>query len=215
MAGEGKPGIEAAKWLAFFLMVADHVNLYLLGFEYPVVYLLGRLVFPLFALALAEGLAQGGELRANDTLRRLVVWGCIAQVPWMSFKHEAVLNVLFDLAAGLAGYLAVFGSRALAVRAACLASGVLVAVLGEFGVAGFFTVLGALWWRERRDVPGLVAFCVGLTTLYVPNGTWFGLAALPAWWGLQYVGTLPRGRHWFYYFYPGHLVVLAFARWAL
>lgn len=212
----GKPGVEAAKWLAFALMIGDHVNLYLLGGAYPVLYLLGRLVFPLFAFALAEGLAGGGELRAQGVLKRLVLWACIAQVPWSAFSHSVGLNVLFALAAGLCGYLAVFGGGALWKRALMGTLGIAVSVAAEFGIAGFCVVFFSMCRREKPDHRGyLVAYLLALAALYAVNKTWFALAVPLVIRGLQYIGELPRVRHLFYWMYPAHFVALAFARYAL
>lgn len=215
MTGE-KPGVEAAKWLAFALMIFEHVTVFLLGGVFPIAYLLGRLVFPLFALALGEGLAGGGEMRALEALKRLVLWACVAQVPWSYFDHDAGLNVLFQLASGLALYLAVYGRGwSMSWRTLFAVTAVAVGFAAEFGFPGLVFSFAALWWRETRlpQASALVVF--GLCCLYVPNGTHFALLALPLWWALEKLGTLPRVRHFFYYGYAGHLVVLAGLRWAL
>ena len=88
-------GLEAAKWAAFAFMVCDHVNDYLLRDFVPILYLLGRLVFPMFALCLAFGLAGRGLLVLDGTIRRLLIWAFIAQVPWSMFPHSDTLNVIF------------------------------------------------------------------------------------------------------------------------
>lgn len=211
-----KSGVEAAKWLGFVLMILDHANIHLLEGRYPILYLLGRLVFPLFALALAEGLARGGELRAHGVLRRLVVWACIAQIPWSAFDHSAGLNVLFALAAGLSCYLAIFSFGPVSRRVVYGVLGVGVAVAAEFGIAGLLVVVSSLLWREWPEKRAyLVLYAAALASLYAVNATFFAMAAPLVFFGLRQCGDIPRVRHLFYWMYPGHLVVLAFARYAL
>lgn len=217
MTGEAKPGLEAAKWLGFALMLADHVNTFFLDRKFVLVYLLGRLVFPLFALALADGLARGGEYRARGVARRLVLWGFIAQVPWawVAADQGAMLNVLFSLLCGLVAYLAVFGTGRVWVRVLVGIAAVSASVLCEYGIAGCVLVFGACWFRESDSWSSRAALLAGLLLLYPFNGTWFALAALPVFLLLRYVGELPRARHWFYGLYAGHFVVIAFLRAAL
>ena len=213
--GGDKPGVEAAKWLAFALMVFEHVSVYLLPHPMPVAYLLGRLVFPLFAIALAEGMAGGGEFRTIETLKRLVMWSCVAQVPWSFFDHTSGLNVLFQLTSGLALYLAVFSRGGWSWRILLGVGALAVGCASEFGFAGLLVVFAALWWREERTATRQALVVFALACLYVPNGTHFALLALPVWWALEFVGTVPRVRHFFYYGYTGHLAVIAFLRGAL
>lgn len=214
MAGDAR-GLEVIKWGAFALMIGDHVNSHLLAGSVPALYLLGRLVFPLFALCLAEGLAHGGELRLWGSLRRLAVWGAVAQVPWSFFDHAVQLNVLFTLAAGLASYVGLVGKSAAWVRVALVVGGFLTSVFCEFSVVGWAVVLAALLWRERMNAVTLAGAVFTVGALYAVNGTHFALLALP----LFHFGLggppLPRWRHGFYYLYPAHFALLIVARWWL
>lgn len=213
MTGEAKGGVEAAKWLGFALMVVDHANSYLLDFRYPVAFLLGRLVFPLFVLALAEGLARRGEVVASGTFRRLLLWGCIAQVPWSLLTGGSGLNVVFSLAFIVGANLAVFGTGAPLRRVLWGVGCTVGACLSEYGLAGLVFGLCAMWWRETGTRAGLVS-CVGASALlYAVNGTWFGMLGIPVFVALNAWVELPRWRHAFYYLYPAHFLVLGFVRW--
>ncbi|HTD72157.1 MAG TPA: TraX family protein [Steroidobacteraceae bacterium] len=208
-------GIEAAKWLGLVLMLGDHVNLYLLDSRYPVLYLLGRLVFPLFALALGFGLAGRGSLVLRDTIRRLFVWACIAQIPWAFFTHAPLLNVVFTLACGAVLYEAVFVrgwsfGRALLVVAAFLAG-----CAAEFGVAGLFVVFAALWFAERCNAGQWVVLVLAVVLLHAVNASFFAVLALPVFWVLYCHAEIPRIRHFFYPAYAGQFVLLAFLRYWL
>lgn len=211
MTSLSKPGLEATKWVAFALMIADHINGVIFDHASPTVYLLGRLVFPLFALALAEGLAAGGHLRAHGALKRLLVWALVAQVPWSMFDQVDILNVLFSLAAGLAVYLGIFANLPSLRRVLYIGVGACGSLLCEYTLPGLVMVVGALWYRESDTWKSRSVFALGLVLLFASNGTWFQLLAWPAFLGLRYVGNLPRIRHLFYYAYPAQWLVLAFA----
>lgn len=210
-----KPGVEPAKWLAFALMIGDHVNGYLLDYRYPAIYMLGRLVFPLFALALAEGLAGRGQLTLADTLKRLLIWGAISQVPWQFVTGAPGLNILFSLASGVALHLAIFGSISLPRRVLYGVGALAVAAASEYGIAGLAMVSTALWWRERPSIYSHTAFVVSLAALVAVNGTFFAVLAWPLWFALRHLGEWPRWRHLFYYLYPAHFLVIGFVRFAL
>lgn len=205
------PGLEAAKWLAFLLMIGDHVNTHVLDGAYPILYLLGRLVFPLFAFALAAGVAEKGEAVLVSTINRLLVWACVAQVPWSYFSHPVSLNVIFTLAFGLMAY------SALVVKAWNWKRGVLYVVaaaasLGsasEFGLIGVLLVASCAWAADQKS---RIAFCIAaalLLALGVVNHTWTAILAVPAFIACVRLWEVPRVRHVFYWLYPAHFAVLA------
>lgn len=217
MSGEAHRGIEAAKWLAFALMVADHVNAYILPKAdfIPLVYLLGRLVFPLFALCLAFGLSGRGSLVLDATIRRLLVWACIAQVPWAYFTHGAGLNVLFTLAFGAMAYQAVFVRNLGWLRYTMAAGGFLLCFVAEYSLPGLVTVFGAMWFAESRSRYAGALALMGIAALQTQNATWFALLAPLVFWAVYSHAELPRLRHAFYWMYPAHFVALGFVRWWL
>lgn len=211
----GKPAVEWAKWLGFGLMLLDHANAFLLHYRLGWAFLLGRLVFPLFAFALAEGLAGKGELRAQDVLRRLSMWACISQVPWSLFDNNYALNVMWVLAAGLAVWVSIMSNGVLWKRCVWAVVAVFVSVFAEFGIAGLGVVVAACWWRERPSHYSLGAVVFALLTLYVPNHSFFAIAALPVFWALGHLAALPRARHWFYPLYAGQFLVFGFLAWSV
>lgn len=207
-------GIEAAKWAAFALMAVDHFfHLALERFQ-PLAYLGGRLVFPLFALCLAFGLAGRGSLVLDGTIKRLLVWACIAQVPWAMF-HSSGLNVVFTLAFGALVYQALFVRGLGWLRYLLAFAAFVFSPLSEFGLAGLVLVVGAMWFAESRSRVAAAVALFGLLALYVPNGTFFAVLGAPVFWGLCHYTSVPRVPHLFYWLYPAHLVVLGFLRWAL
>lgn len=211
-----RPGLEWAKWLGFVLMLADHANTFLLDHRVPALFVVGRLVFPLFALALAEGVAGRGELRANDVLKRLLFWACVSQVPWSYFESAYALNVMFTLAAGMAVWLAVAGTGSPWKRAAWVVLASFVSVFAEYGLAGVVFVACVLWWREAPTSRwAMLSAIFASLLLYVPNHSWVPLLGIPCFLSLRYLGELPRARHWFYPMYAGQFVLFAFLAWKI
>ncbi len=123
---------DVLKFLALVLMVFDHANR-ALGLHEPVLLLLGRGAFPLFALLWGYNLASWPVRQAQAT--RLWVWAVVAQPGyWLVMRHDGLAftdpNILFLFAAV---------TQALAVASLPMRKGAPNPVL-----AG--GVLLALWW---------------------------------------------------------------------
>jgi type-F conjugative transfer system pilin acetylase TraX len=91
---------DVVKFLALVLMVVDHANR-ALGLHEPVLMLLGRGAFPLFALLWGYNLAQRpvSQSQAN----RLWLWSFLAQPAyWLALRHSGFFwydpNILFVFA---------------------------------------------------------------------------------------------------------------------
>ncbi len=204
--------VEAVKWLAFALMLGDHVNAYFLGYGSGLAYLGGRLVLPLFAFSLAFGFVQASHGSQSRILRRLVVWGIVAQLPWLAFEHGVyLLNVMGTLWAGCAAWYAVQRARSWRIALWLLAV-IVVGGVSEYGIAGVLVVLSSCWFFARRDVASAAAVVASLLLLQPINGTWFALVALGVWAAARYLPELPRARGWFYRAYPAQWAVLWAAR---
>lgn len=214
MTGRDAGGLEAVKWLAFGLMVLDHWTIFIMGERPGWAYLLGRLVFPLFAMALAHGLARSGSLGVESTARRMLVWAMIAQVPFSFLVPGAVLNVLFTFWAGLVIYGAFMFPRWNAWRVVVVGASVLFAGWYEFGPVGVALVVAAVgqaraqehrkWWAA--------GFWIALTLLYGVNGSPWAMLAPLVFWGVVKWAELPRVKHAFYWLYPAQWVGLIVAR---
>lgn len=221
-------GLEAIKWLAFALMVFDHLARYAIEGLGPLPWLLGRLVFPLFAIALGAGVARRKGL--NDMLLRLVVWGTIAQGAMLfAFPEAHSLNVLFTFAAGVGISIAILklgsaeGRRPFAFM--LCAAGIIVALLtacaSEYGPVGAALVASAIWAGRRHDGGGahwpsaftLTACVVLLTPI---NDTGFAVLALPVAWALlRWPVELPRVRRLFYAGYAAQWAIVGAVAWVL
>lgn len=221
LTGTDTPGLEAIKWLAFLLMVGDHLARYALPGLGPVPWLLGRLVFPLFAIALGVGVSRRRDL--HELAGRLVLWGCVAQgATLVAVPQFHQLNVLFTFAAGVAlVQLARARGRALIARiAGAVAIGV-ASVLVEYGTVGVLLVACAVWagaehatGEGRARAWSKVALFLAVALLWPINQTPTALLALPVAWALlRWPIELPRFRRLFYRGYAAQWLLVAFVAW--
>lgn len=213
-------GRELLKWVALVFMTGDHVAKVLFGGYVPVASELGRIAFPVFALVMAYNLAQPNA-DAGKSLRRLLLWGVIAQ-PAHAFAlgNALPLNVLLSFALAAACIWSVHRRRWwLLVLLAGPAP-----LLVDYQWSGIALVV-AWWWAYRITAPlhqgyrtvgyhdalrRLSLAVVAFVPLCFYNGNAWALLALPFvvfWQGSRY--QLPRTRWAFYGYYVGHLVLLA------
>jgi hypothetical protein len=218
MTGNNTPGVEAIKWLAFLLMVGDHVARYAVPGLGPVPWLAGRLVFPLFAIALGVGVARRHELR--DVVVRLVLWGCLAQAAMMfAVPQVRALNVLFTFAVG-SGVVQLARAQGRVVARALGFVALLVASCAvEYGPIGCALIAASIWAARRhvdgaRHLPSTVALCAAVVCLWPINGTPVAVLALPVAWALlRWPIELPRVPRLFYRGYVAQWVGVALLAW--
>jgi len=84
------------KLIATILMVIDHAGLL---FELEPMRIIGRLSFPLFSWIFAQNWKRRGEDTAKPLIDRLIIFGIIAQFPYILFNGANFrLNILFSFA---------------------------------------------------------------------------------------------------------------------
>lgn len=187
-------GVEALKWFALVCMLQEHVMRFVFD-AWPLwSYALGRLAFPLFAIALCRAVDTRSELKV---IQRLVVWGLIAQALRVGFDLQPEpLNILFTFALGLAG--ASFwwlGGRWVLAAAVCVALGVFV----EYGMLGVLFVLALRVFFVRLNASVLV---LAVAALWLSQQAYMPLAAfLVAPIIAAAVSDVPRVRGIFYWVY--------------
>lgn len=232
---------DVLKFLALVLMVLDHANR-ALGLHEPVLLLLGRGAFPLFALLWGYNLASRPVRQSQAT--RLWLWAIIAQPGyWLVMRHDGLAitdpNILFLFAAV---------TQALALASLpmhkgtpnpVLAGGVLLALWwaygatgGNYGAAGILLLLASYglcvtlpeYVTTICPVRGLSIVTWPLLVLMLNAELSVSLMLaglmLPA---MLILGTLPLAmsinqrrllpRGFFLYGYVGHLLVLALLAW--
>jgi TraX protein len=208
------------KLLALGLMIADHVHVVFFHRNLEWLYWLSRLVFPLFALIIAQNL-EHHQTYPRRYILRLMVYGIIAQPFYFACFHVTQLNVMFTLASGIAVWWWLEVSRVRKVHgfvrygfavviAACLP-------FLEFGWAGVLAVpvfaalmrRGAWWdWLSSFILAfGIVGFGAPWVMPLLALRLWMLTAKLP-----EYSSRKPSrwSQHTAYAFYPLHLAVIAF-----
>lgn len=208
------------KLVAVATMVADHLG----AFFFPgVVWLrvVGRLSFPLFGWLVANG-ARHTE-NAGGYLRRLVVFAVVAQAPFVLAKRAVEpnfweLNILFSLALGLVAILVTRGGYGWGVKAAGMAGICAMAVLlrVEYGAVGVLSMVASYLFFPRWVELICWQILIFAAPLLMP-----GVLGAGSYGNIQILAPLafvlvyfysgkqgPRGKYWFYAFYPVQFVVI-------
>lgn len=201
--------IEPCKWIGLVLMVVEHASWYVWNVMPGPVMLLGRMVFPLFALALVLGIVGKTRAQRLELVQRLVVWGAIAAGCALAVRDPFPLNVLFTFALGVTLH-----SVLTSVNASRYVVAAVVLLLGfgvEFGPLGVIGVASLVAWaNEQRRWRWLA---VGFGCICASNGNLFALGALAVALAIE-VGELevPRIRRLFYWTYAGQWPVYTLGR---
>ncbi|MNJ31536.1 TraX protein [compost metagenome] len=229
-SAERHAGQDLIKWIALVTMVLDHMRL-----AWPAtsdLFVLGRLSFPFFCLALAINVSrnQPGELftRSNGRyLALLVLFAALSEVPYRMVGTSGTLNVLVTLALGL---LVAWGVQHQTFESLVLAVGAIAAayLLSEplmYGFYGVFVPAALVLAIRRPELFALlpVALCVAINTrtglferaaqlepfaiLSLLIAALAPLLGLALFWVRLPFKVLPVTQ-WSYWFYPGHLLVL-------
>lgn len=207
--------VEALKWLALLLMTGDHINKYLFNGTMPLLFNAGRLALPIFCFVLAYNLARPSTLMRGAyirTIKRLTVFGLAATPAFIALGGLAggwwPLNVMITLLSATAVLLLVDRGG----RLHCLAAGVIFLIAGsfvEYGWPALSICLGVWWYCRKPSVTALALLLISCAALWVINGNFWALAALPVVAATAHVDMLvPRLRWVFYAYYPLHLATL-------
>lgn len=220
LLGWSSSQIELAKWLGLVLMLGDHMEKYVLMQPDGPLTVVGRLAFPLFALAFAAGWGLDTDDARMSRLRRLAVrcsaWGILAVVPNYLATGVWGANMLFVFP------LAVFVSRWMRLpgvwswmAAVSLVVGGAVLAQGAYDWRGVLMVWACLaavrcwWWL-------LVAGLLWVSTMALWMVPWALVGLLVVGYGIGRwrgeVARLPRGG--FAALYVGQWVVVAGMKWA-
>lgn len=207
--------IETIKWVAAIAMTLDHVNKYLANQAYPVMFAIGRVALPLFAIALALNLVRSGTLENGvftRTAMRLVLFGVLATVPFEllggAIANGWPANILFSLLVAVAVmWLISLGGFWRAVLAPAVF--VIGGAAAEFWWAAPAIAVGTWLFVRGGRVSGLLLIAGGFGGLQMINGNGWALASLPIFY-LASIAPLatPRLGRFFYWYYVTHLATL-------
>ena len=199
-------GLAAVKWLALALMVVDHVDAFAFDRTLTWAGLLGRLVFPMFAVVIAYNLARPGALvvggMGERVLMRCLAFGVLALPFHLLLTGGHALNIMFTFA------VAVFVLRLWVDghHAGAVAAFVLGGACVEYWWPGVGLVLASVAYFRAPGAAtaGLVVLLTG--SLAIVNGSHAALWALPvAVLASRLTWPLPRAKWTFWAFYPAHL----------
>lgn len=209
------------KLIALIAMTIDHIGVQLLP-GMPLLRIIGRLAFPIFAYMIAEGC----QYTHNRKKYLLAMWGLAAtcQLVYYFAMGSLYMSVLvtFSLSIGLIYLMdsAKAGSRfgTVGLMAAICGLSFLTYVLPDliphtdygidYGIWGILLPVLVYFGKDKTEK--LRNFAVGQVILALGSGflQWFSLATVP----LLAMYNGKRGKHkmknLFYIYYPAHLVVI-------
>lgn len=222
-------GLTLLKWFAIVAMVADHYNVFLNGNQSQILLAVGRLALPLFVFVIGYNLARMPVEKMPKMVFRLVLFGLVSLPPYIALgapiRSWWPLNIMFTFSmAASVVYLLSLRPERKAALAGLRAAAIALFLIGGVVVEYFWPALGlvlavwlffslakkSVWYRFAAFGLG----CLWLAALNDMNGNLWAMAALPliaGVWALP-VGVikLPRGKWFFYWFYPMHFYLIWF-----
>lgn len=213
-------GRELLKWIALATMTIDHIGLILYP-QIPVLRIIGRVSYPLFAYLLVLGMSSTHD--PGNYLKRMIYFALLSQLPFAIANEVPIwqhLNIFFTLSLGI--ILIYLLDRNNILLLAPLIAAVIIPV--DYGSYGLATILFLYIMRSSRRIG--VILLIALNLLLIPFETTYqplALLALPI--ILLHSGgrlmltnrsektphpLIPR--YFFYVYYPAHLLALALIR---
>lgn len=221
MTNKGLTGNQL-KLIALMAMTVDHIGMELFP-QYPILRLIGRLAYPIFAYMIAEGCRYTRSMPRYLGTMALVASVCqVVYFVAMGSVYQCIL-VTFSLSIGL--ILLIQNAREKKTVAAWLlpAAGFVGAVLVcevlprllsgtdfgvDYGIVGVLVPVLIYLGKDKGSV--LLLAALGLTFLAEVYGLaqWFALLALPLL--ALYNGQRGKARMklFFYLYFPAHLLIL-------
>lgn len=210
---------NALKLIAMVAMLADHIGVVLLP-QYPILRIIGRLAFPIFAYMIAEGCTYTRKKSSYLGKIALLAVGC--QVVYTVVAGSLYQSVLVSFVLSTLTIFAIDACRrkgdwlTWVEMLAMIACVIFLTVIAPrcFAVSGFYVdygFLGVLLPVTVYLAPGkwskcaCVAVVMTLMGFHMGGVQWYGLLAV----GLLLLYNGQRGKwnlkYLFYIFYPSHL----------
>ena len=202
------------KYLATILMVIDHVGLLLNNNEMRMI---GRFSFPIFCWILARNWERRGEKTANGLIGRLLLFGIIAQFPYILLTNKIELNILLSFLICILTFKEVHQSKnkLILITSGMVAAQILNASYGWFAVLCPLMMLNFKgkgpkgWWFVW-----VIANTIFSISVFSPIQLLAIFTPLILSYHQPEKDTKPGAieKRFFYYFYPIHLASLAALR---
>lgn len=190
-------------------MIIDHIGVIFFP-QITFMRVIGRLALPIFAYGVAQGYHHTSSL--SKYIRRLLIFGLIAQVPFIFVLDAYTLNILFTFVVSL---LLIFTIEKQKYFLAVLVFALSVFAPLEYGLYGVLMVVLFYFLRSKK-----LANALALTLLTIGHFIVHGFiiqtfAIVGVVFALYYPFknisfNLPR--YFFYWFYPSHLAILLLIR---
>jgi len=203
------------KLLATLLMCIDHVG-FILGLE-PL-RAIGRLSFPLFCWVFSKNWQREKSIdKVHNLMNRLMLFGCISQIPYIILFNRLELNILFSFLLSTETFYLIrkTNKKILMLCVGMITAQILNTSYGWFAILcplmlmGFNHKSSKIWWT----IWILINIAYSFTSGYITQ-----LLAVAAPLVLMYHDpkedrkpTIAE-KKFFYYFYPIHLAGLATLR---
>lgn len=208
----------ALKLLALITMIIDHVGAIFYP-QYPVLRIIGRLAFPIYAYLLAEGYAHTKNLKSYGL--RLLAFALISEIPFdyaffgkLELTHQ---NIFFTLFLGLLAIWFIDTQNPKNMAVAFI--GVILAIMAseylhtDYGTLGILYIISFHMLKNTQGMEKLLLMTFLLAVLnFLLSGGLQNYSVLAAVFISLHDGTPgPRGKvlqYAFYAAYPVHLLVL-------
>jgi hypothetical protein len=230
---------EALKWIAIFTMTLNHVNELIFSSEFPVLFWIGRLAFPLFVFLIAYNLVVR-NVKSTRYLYPLFLFALGTQPLYMWTNQTTTGNIFFTLCLGVlyVGMLERFHQRwpSAVIHTLLVVVFLIPSLQVEYGPIGVFFIPVLTYFLKQPTLLGyglLNVYLIALNALSTltiltflvspTHGLYSLLSSLepfvfvplllfPILFMVSRLPiTLTRSNPWlFYIFYPVHLLVLQF-----
>ncbi len=209
------------KLIALVSMTIDHIGQLLLP-QWPILRIIGRLAFPIFAYMIAEGCRYTAH--RGRYLATVFAVGVLWQVAYWFLNHSLRLCILFTFSLSIVLIYVTDWARAKKYRwIACLLAflGVVLICQGipgllpnmdyhiDYGLSGVFLPVLIFLPDHRQD--RLIAATIGLSLVALQSSSnlqWYALLALPLLACYQGKRGTRKLKYLFYIYYPAHLALL-------
>jgi hypothetical protein len=210
--------VDLLKWVGILTMMIDHTPkvFHIEGFTGDITTLIGRITFPIFAFLIAHNYHFYSK-NPQKYIRRLMIWGFIAQPIYMYALDKPSFNILFVLAAGLLlqksmdDYSHKKNKQTINTLVFGFVFAFFVGLFSGYGMVGVLLIPAFCLWIRQQDIYQFIILATIILSVnkFTGNAV-MGLGVVLLLFCLPKKQLFPRMAGWFFYFfYPAHLALLA------